>query len=382
MSIPKFEIADIIGQFGEEFVKRHNPNAWTLRVLNSLNICRTSALGGHKEKCNNCGKVRISYNSCSNRNCPKCQATKQAFWVEDVSERLLDTKYFHIVFTVPEELNNICMLNSRNFYNTLFASVWQTLKTLGYTHYGVESGALAILHTWGQNLSLHPHIHCLVPSAGITLSGHVKKIGKKGKYLYPVKKLGIDFRSVMLKALKKQLVKNGLLHKYQSVIDKAWSKNWVVYAESSFADSSRVIKYLGQYTHRVAISNHRIQNIDDKNVSFFYKDYRDKARNKPTTLTGVEFLRRFCMHILPKGYVKVRYFGILSNRFAKRTAMYRKPGRKIKTETADERIKRLTGFDARSCPYCKKGRMQLVEIIPRIRSPVKFLRPKTKTTTL
>jgi len=382
MSIPKFEIAGIIRQFGEEFVEKHDPNSWTLRVLNSLTVCRTPALGGHKEQCNHCGKVRISYNSCSNRNCPKCQATKQAFWVEDVSERIIDTKYFHIVFTVPEVLNNICILNSRNFYNTLFASVWQTLKRLGYTHYGVESGALAILHTWGQNLSLHPHIHCLVPAAGITLSGNVKKIGKRGKYLYPVKKLSIDFRSVMMKALKKQLVKNGLLHTYQPVIDNAWSKNWVVYAEPSFADATRVIKYLGQYTHRVAVSNHRIQNIDDKNVTFHYKDYRDNARVKPTVLSGTEFLRRFCMHILPKGFVKVRYFGILSNRFAKRISIYRKPGRKVKNETTGERLKRLTGFDAVCCPYCKKGKMEVVEIIPRIRSPVKFLQPKTKTTTL
>ncbi len=270
----------------------------------------------------------------------------------------------------------------RLFYNTLFASVWQSLRTLGYSHYGAESGALAILHTWGQNLSLHPHIHCLVPAAGITLAGSMKKIGKNGKYLYPVNKLSIDFRSVMMKALKKQLSKNGILPEYQSVIDKAWSKKWVVYAEPSFADADRVIKYLGQYTHRVAISNHRILNIDEKNVSFRYKDYRDSARVKPAVLSGVEFLRRFCMHILPKGFVKVRYYGILSNRFAKQTAMYRKQSEKPEGECRAERIKRLTGFDVSCCPNCKKGRMHTVEIIPRIRSPVKFLSPKKKITKL
>jgi len=336
-------------------------------------------LGGHKEKCDRCGKVRVSYNSCRNRHCPKCQASKQAFWVEDVTERIIDTKYFHLVFTVPEELNAICILESRKFYNTLFSSVWQTLRTLGYTHYGAETGALAILHTWGQNLSLHPHIHCLVPAAGIGLAGNIKKISKKGKYLYPVNKLSIDFRSTMMKQLKKQLKKNDQLPEYQPVIDKAWAKEWVVFSKPSFADSSRVIKYLGQYTHRVAITNNRIRNIDTKNVSFNYKDYRDNAKLKLTTLTGIEFLRRFSMHILPKGFVKIRYYGMLSNRFCKQTAMYRKTKQDRSKETVQQRIERLTDFDVCQCPYCKKGHMHTIEVLPRIRSPGNFLQPKQGT---
>ena len=381
MSKPKYEIAQIIGQFGDDFVKKHNPNAWTLRTLNALRICRTSALGGHKQKCDCCDKIRISYDSCRNRHCPKCQGSKQAFWIEDVSERIIDTKYFHIVFTVPDQLNAICLLDSRKFYSTLFSSVWQSLRTFGYTHYGVESGAMAILHTWGQNLSLHPHIHCLVPSAGITLAGNIKKISKKGKYLYPVEKLSIDFRSVMMKLLKKQLTKSNHLPQYQAVIDKAWAKDWVVFSEPSFADADRVIKYLGQYTHRVAFSNRRIQNIDKENIRFFYKDYRDKAKQKLTTLTGVEFLRRFRLHILPKGFIKVRYYGILSNRFSKKTAMYRKAKEKgdKEKETVQQRIRRLTGFDVYQCPFCKKGQMHIVDVLPRIRSPGIFLRPKPKT---
>ena len=380
MSRQKFEIAQIIEQFGDDFVNRHNPNTWILRTLNSLQICRTSALGGHKEKCDSCGKVRISYNSCRNRHCPKCQASKQAFWIEDVSERIIDTRYFHIVFTVPEELNAICILDSRKFYNTLFSSVWQTLRTFGYTHYGTETGAIMILHTWGQNLSLHPHIHCLVPAAGITLAGNMKKISKKGKYLYPVNKLSIDFRSMMMKRLKKQLKENDQLPEYQPVIDKAWAKERVVFSEPSFTDSGRVIKYLGQYTHRVAITNNRIRNIDTKNVSFNYKDYRDNAKLKLTTLTGIEFLRRFSMHILPKGFVKIRYYGMLSNRFCKQTAMYRKTKQDRSKETVQQRIERLTGFDVYQCPYCKKGHMHTIEVLPRIRSPGNFLRPKQRTT--
>ena len=373
MKRAKFEVAQIIERFGERFVEKHKPNSWQQRTLNALQICRTSALGGHKEQCERCGTIRYSYNSCKNRHCPKCQASRQAFWIEDVSERIIDTKYFHIVFTVPETLNEICLLDSRKFYSILFSSVWQTLRTLGYTHYGVESGALAILHTWGQNLSLHPHIHCLVPAAGLSLSGKIEKIGKKGKYLYPVRKLSIDFRSVMMKKLKKQLKATGKLTHYQQTVNQAWKKEWVVFAEPSFADAEGVIKYLGQYTHRVAISNHRIKSIDQKNVSFYYKDYRDKGKQKLMTLSGVEFLRRFAMHILPKGFVKVRYYGILSNPYRKQTAMYRRPSKKVNGERPQERLHRLTGFDAGCCPHCKKGRMHIVEIIPRIRSPVDFL---------
>ena len=376
MSRTKFEIAQIIARFGEEFVEKYNPNSWQLRTLNALRICRTSALGGHKEQCDNCGNVRYSYNSCKNRHCPKCQASRQAFWMEDVSERIIDTKYFHIVFTIPEVLNEICLLDSRKFYSILFSSVWLTLRTFGYTHYGVESGALAVLHTWGQNLSLHPHIHCLVPAAGISLAGNIKKIGKKAKYLYPVRKLSIDFRSVMMRELKKQLVSSDKLAEYQNIIDKAWKKKWVVFTQPSFADAGRVIKYLGQYTHRVAITNNRIKSIDKKKVSFYYKDYRDKGKQKLMTLSGVEFLRRFVMHILPKGFVKVRYYGILSNRYSKQTAKYRKPSEKEEGETDQQRLLRLTGFDVRCCPHCKNGTMHIVEIFPRIRSPEKFLVPE------
>jgi hypothetical protein len=247
------------------------------------------------------------------------------------------------------------------------------LRTFGYTHYGIESGAIAILHTWGQNLSLHPHIHCLVPTAGISLSGRYKQIGKNNKYLYPVKKLSIDFRSIMMKQLKKHLKSKKLLAQYQPTIDAAWSKNWVVFSEPSFNTAEHIIKYLGQYTHRVAISNHRIQSIDDKSVSFFYKDYKDKSKRKLTTLSGVEFLRRFCMHILPKRFVKIRYYGILSNRYSKQTAIYRTPKSDHGKESVQERLKRLTHFDVYQCPYCNKGQMHKIEELPRIRSPEKIL---------
>jgi hypothetical protein len=378
MNRPEFEIADVIRIFGKAFVEKHQPNAWITRTLNALSVCRTSALGGHIEQCDNCSKERISYNSCRNRHCPKCQTSKQDFWIEDVSYRIPDTQYFHLVFTVPQELNTVFLTNTPVFYRILFQSVRASLQTFGYSYYGVETGALAILHTWGQNLSFHPHIHCLVPAMGISLSGNIKKISKKGKYLYPGKKLSVDFRSQMMKKVKNYLKKQDILSNFQTIIDNAWAKPWVVYSEASFTDAKRVISYLGNYTHRVAISNARIKKVDNQHVHFYYKDYRDKAKKKLACLTGVEFLRRFCMHILPKGFVKIRYFGIMSNRYAKQTVMYRaaKPDRK--NETTLQRIKRLRGFDVCKCPFCKKGTMHVIKTLPRIRSPDVFLYSQSK----
>ena len=383
MSRPVFEVAHVIAQFWDAFVNKHNPNSYRLSTLYSLRVCRTSVLGGHKEKCDNCEKVRISYNSCRNRHCPKCQAAKQAIWAEDTMERIIDTKYFHVVFTLPHELNEICLLDSKSFYDVLFASSWNTLQTFGYTHYGVESGALAMLHTWDQKLGFHPHIHCLVPAAGLSLDGKFKRITKNGRYLHNVKMMSKAFRDNMLKRLKKQLQKKDRLSMYQPIIDKAWDKEWVVFSEPSFSGAEHVIKYLGQYTHRVAISNHRIINIDKDNVRFVYKDSVDQRKEKPITLTGVEFLRRFCMHILPKGFVKIRYYGIMSSRYAKKTILLRKRNtdRPKEKESVQERLKRITGFDMLLCPFCKKGRMHTIEVMPRIRSPCQVPRLKAKQLT-
>jgi putative transposase/transposase-like zinc-binding protein len=378
MSRPTFEVAHVIDQFWDAFISKYHPNKYTLRTLYALRVCRTSLLGGHKDQCDNCSKIRISYNSCRNRHCPKCQAAKQAIWVEDTSERIIDTKYFHVVFTLPHNLNEICLLDSKSFYTSLFASAWNTSQTFGYTHYGVEIGALSMLHTWDQKLGFHPHIHCLVPSAGLTLDGKFKRITRKGKYLFNVKNMSKAFRDNMLKRLKNQLHEKGQLIKYQPVIDQAWSKEWNVHSEPSFSDAEHVIKYLGQYTHRVAISNHRILRIDNDSVRFVFKDSNDNRKDKPITFTGVEFLRRFCMHILPKGFVKIRYYGIMSSRYAKRTILLTKrtSNRPKEKESVLQRIKRLTGFDMLLCPFCKNGQMYTIKVVPRIRSPCKIPRLK------
>ena len=374
MSRPSFELADIIKKFATQFFLQYKPNAHQQKILNTLSVCRTSALGGHKEKCSCCHKTLVSYNSCRNRHCPKCQSSKQAFWVEDLLATTLAVKHYHVVFTIPHVLNKVCIQNSEWFYARLFANVWETLRQLGYSRFGVECGAICVLHTWGQNLSLHPHIHCIVPAIGETLAGNTKYIGHNGKYLFPVKQLSLVFRAKMMGSIQMQLKKQGLLPSFDTLLSEAWQKPWVVFCEPSMAKADHVVKYLGQYTHRVAITNQRILNITGQSVTFLHKDYGDGALQKPVTMPGVEFLRRFCMHILPHRFVKIRRYGIYSSR-ARVLKQAQNPKMKVKTtllETIPERIKRLTGFDVLRCPFCKKGIMQVVEIVPKIRSPTSF----------
>jgi hypothetical protein len=294
-------------------------------------------------------------------------------------QRTLPVKHYHIIFTVPHVLNGLCLHNPRLYYDLLFASVWHTLRSFGYTHYGVESGSMAVLHTWGQNLSLHPHIHCLVPAAGYTLDGRWKNIGPSGDFLYPVYQLSDAFKFRFLDSLKRSLRKTGELALFDPQIQKAWNSKWVVHSEPALANADHVIKYLGQYTHRVAITNQRILNIVAGKVTFIAKDYRDRAIKKPVILDGVEFLRRFTQHILPARFVKIRYFGIYNHTVKRNLELQFVPEKKpdidtlIKDkeppETRLERFERLTGHNPCLCPVCKKGRMVVKRELPRTRSP-------------
>jgi hypothetical protein len=379
MSRPKHEVADVIKQFGTDFYRKHNPNAYQLRVLGALNLCRTSAQGGHKYECDHCHRQHISYNSCRNRHCPKCQITRQQFWVDDRINHAYDTKHYHMVFTIPKILNSVCMIDSAWFYKQLFATVWETLRQFGYSHFGTEPGAICVLHTWGQNLSLHPHVHCIVPALGYTLHGKLKQIGKKGKYLYPVKQLSLVFKTKLMGRIQKHLVKQKLFSQYKKETTQAWQKQWVVFCEPSLGKPERVIAYLGSYTHRVAITNQRIIDINQQEVTFSLKDYCDGGKIKTITLKGEEFLRRFCLHILPKGFVKIRHYGIYSTRF--RSTVLKSQGQMLITipETITERIKRVIGIDVHQCTYCKKGRLVLTEVVPRSRSPAFAIRILLKT---
>lgn len=372
-----FEIASVIKRYGAAFRMQHSPNNFQLTVLNALQQCRTAELGGHKDKCDNCGTEHYSYNSCGNRHCPKCQLARQMLWAEDRMRDSLNVKHFHIVFTVPDELNPVCLADSLFFYESFFSCVKETLCAFGYSHYGVETGAICVLHTWGQNLSLHPHIHCIVPAMGITPRGEIKPIGNEGKYLYPVRQLSVAFRGKLLERLKRNLKKKNRLPEFQPIINLCYAKPWVIHSQTSLGNARQVVNYLGQYTHRVAISNTRIKNIDHNGVTFSYKDYRDNANQKLMTLTGVEFLRRFALHILPRGFVKIRYFGILTSAYRQQVeSLKTKPDIFQLTETKPERIARLSGHHPCKCSKCKTGTMIPVEIIPRIRSPDNVFYPR------
>ena len=379
----RFELANVVNLFGAGLITKTKLTPLQTKVLNKIASCRTAALGGHQEACENCGTVRYSYNSCGDRHCPKCQASKQAFWIDDLVRGTLPIKHYHIVFTVPHQLNAVCLHNQRMYYDLLFAAVRNTLHSFAYSHYGVESGAVAVLHTWGQNLSLHPHIHCIVPAAGYALNGRWKNIGHAGKYLYPVHQISSAFKGKFLDSLKRVLRKQNELPLFYDRIQQAYKTKWVVHCEPSLAGAENVIKYLGQYTHRVAITNQRILNIDEGKVTFIAKDYRDKAVKKPVTLDGVEFLRRFAMHILPGRFVKIRRFGIYNHTTKRNLALQfveeKKPDidaiikKQQSPETNVERFERLTGINLCLCPVCKTGRMVIIGELPRIRSPAEFL---------
>lgn len=379
----RFELADAVNLFQSGLLTKTTLTTLQLKVLNKIALCRTAVLGGHEEKCDNCGTVRYSYNSCGDRHCPKCQAAKQAFWIDDLIKSTLPVKHFHIVFTVPHELNAVCLHNQRMYYDLLFAAVSQTLRSFGYTHYGVESGAVCVLHTWGQNLSLHPHIHCIVPAAGYTLDGQWKNIGHSGQYLYPVHQLSEAFKGRFLDSLKRSLRKKNELVLFNAAVQQAYKTKWVVHCEPSLAGADHVVKYLGQYTHRIAITNQRILNIAGDKVTFIAKDYRDNAVKKTVTLDGIEFLRRFTMHILPRQFVKIRRFGIYNHTTKRNLALKfvpeEKPDiddiikRKQPPETNLQRLERLTGINPCICPVCKKGKMILIKILPRIRSPGRWI---------
>lgn len=375
----RLELADVVNSFQSGLHAKTKLTSLQLRVLGKIAHCRTAKLGGHEEVCDSCGTVRYSYNSCGDRHCPKCQAVKQAFWIEDLMQNTLPVKHFHIVFTVPHELNAVCLHNQRMYYDLLFAAVWHTLRSFGYSHYGVESGAVCVLHTWGQNLTLHPHIHCIVPAAGYTLKGQWINIGHSGQYLYPVHQLSDAFKGKFLDSLKRALRKENELTLFNQAVQQAYKTKWVVHSEPSLAGADHVVKYLGQYTHRVAITNQRILKIEEDKVTFIAKDYRDGTAKKPVTFDGVEFLRRFTLHILPGRFVKIRRFGVYNHTTRRNLALQfvpeEKPDieaiihRQQPPETKLQRIERLIGTNPCTCPVCKKGRMIIVKVFPRIRSP-------------
>jgi hypothetical protein len=307
-----------------EIVQRHGHRLGALipeeqRILRAIASCRTAALGGHVEQCDHCHHQRIAYNSCRNRHCPRCQGSVCAKWMADRAKELLDAEYFHVVFTLPDTFNSLALSNKRVVYNLLFDAVAQTLLEVAANpkHLGAKIGFLSILHTWGQNLSLHPHIHCVIPGGGLSPDG--KWIACRAGFFLPVRILSRVFRGKFIHLLKRAWI-SGELHGIENdgafarLIDASVKHDWVVYAKPPFGGPEQVLKYLARYTHRIAISNRRLVSIDDRNVTFRWKDYAHHNRPRTMTLDGAEFLRRFLMHAVPPGFMRIRHFGLLANR--------------------------------------------------------------------
>jgi hypothetical protein len=370
------EVADVIRTHQHDFLARwrHVLSREQKQALRALRDCRTAALGGHRYQCDRCEHRVLLYNSCRNRHCPKCRATARAKWLAERQAELLPVPYFHVVFTLPQQIGHLALQNPRRIYNILFQAASETLLTIAADprHLGAAIGFLAVLHTWGQNLHLHPHLHCVVPGGGISPDGS-RWIACRKSFFLPVRVLSRLFRKKFLRALGTAF-RNGALHfsgelrhlsepsAFRALCQQAARMEWVVYAKPPFGGPRRVLKYLARYTHRVAISNQRLRALDNGRVSFDWKDYARRGKTATMSLDAVEFLRRFLLHVLPSGLVRIRQFGFLANR-----------GRKQKLEhcrallavppTAPSLGSGPRIEPPHPCPICKLGQLLLVEVL-------------------
>jgi predicted RNA-binding Zn-ribbon protein involved in translation (DUF1610 family) len=327
MSRPTIEVADIIRAQGNCFVEQNR--SWLsfqqLKVLRAIERCRTIALGGHLDHCSTCNYSAISYNSCRDRHCPKCQAQARQRWLKAREKELLGLSYFHVVFTIPHLLNPLCRNNAKLLYDLLFRTMAQTMLEVAADpkHLGAEIGFLAILHTWGQNLALHPHTHCLVPAGGLS-SDHRHWIHPRYNFFLPVRVLSRVFRGKFVDGLRRAYRRHQLSfggstahlqdsRTFASYLRNLFKQEWVVYAKPAFGGPAQVLRYLGRYTHRVAISNHRLLAFDGKQVAFRWRDYAHGNKQRVMTLSSDQFLRRYVQHVLPLGFVRIRQFGFLAN---------------------------------------------------------------------
>lgn len=384
------EVAHIIRLYGEAYRQGHRLSRSQLRAMRAIELCRTAALGGHVYVCEQCGAQKISYNSCRNRHCPKCQSLDKERWLEQRCRELLPVPYFHVVFTVPHELNPLALANPGRFYNLLFASASETLLDIAADpkHLGARLGVLAVLHTWGQTLELHPHLHCIVPGGGLSLDGQRWVSTPRPNYLLPVQVLTRLFRGKFLAAVQEARQAGRLVFpeplqapgSWQALLDRLFAKTWAVYSKPPFAGPRQVLAYLARYTHRVAISNSRLLRLDNDQVTFSYKDYGQGGRSREMTLPAQEFLRRFLLHVLPEGFVRIRYYGLLSNRHRQRhlarcrecleeePATETQPSRDSARESWQALLVRLTGRDPTICPVCGRGHLRLVEELAAVSS--------------
>jgi hypothetical protein len=377
---PAFEVADIVRRYGDAYRSTHPLPLLHQRVLHAIEVCRTAALGGHIEECNRCGYRRPVYNSCRNRHCPKCQTLARAQWLEERQAELLPVGYFHNVFTLPHELNDLAAANQRVVYGLLFRSVAATLQAFAADpRYGLggQAGFSAVLHTWDQKLLYHVHLHCVIAGGALAWDGS-RWLPARRNYLFPVRELSRAFRSRFLQGLQQaferdQLVFPGRLAAlaaappFTELLGRLAAKDWVVYSQPPFGGPDKVLEYLSRYTHRVAISNRRLLGIADGKVTFAYRDRRDGNRRKELTISAHEFLRRFLQHVTPVGLCRIRHYGFLSNRCKEqqlprcRALLGQAPPPAALPRDVVASVLRCTGIDLARCPHCQEGTLLVVQ---------------------
>ena len=386
MTRPAVEVADILRAQGNDFIDRHRNRIrfQQLKVMHAIERCRTAALGGHIDTCTQCGgNQAISYNSCRNRHCPKCQTQARQRWIAARERELLATRYFHVVFTLPHELHTLILQNEAELYNLLFSTVAETLLEVARNpeHLGAKIGFFGILHTWGQNMLFHPHIHCVVPSGGLA-PGRKHWIRGSDRFFLPLEILKSVFRGKFVEGLKEaytqqRLHLNGQIQHlargncFAAFVRKLHRHKWVVYAKPPFGGPERVLKYLARYTHRVAISNHRLLELSAGQVAFSYKDYAAGNVTKTMTLEVCEFTRRFLLHVLPRGFVRIRSYGFLANRCRKgklelcrRLIGQSADGGSIASPGAEQTGQQQAVMpESFLCPVCQRGRMIIIETL-------------------
>ena len=378
------QLATVITNFLSHFNKNQKLPAHKLRVLDALQKCRTAYMGGHIEACTDCGQIRVAYNSCRNRHCPKCGGIEKEKWILKRKADLLPVKYFHVVFTVPDKLNELFTGNQTIMYNLLFSVVWGVLKDFGETKkwIGGKIGATAILHTWGQNLHYHPHLHLIVPGGALMQDGSWSPSKSKGKYLFDVKQLSNVFRArfvEQLRALKSSGDIKGTIP--QGLFDK----DWVVFAKKAFGGPKQVINYLARYTHRTAISNDRVLEVSNSEVTFAWNDYKNGYAKQITTIKGEEFLRLFCMHILPPGFTRIRHYGFLSSASKSKSLKVIRAFLKARPESLPENLNdavfEAMGIKPGFCKCCG-GKVVVIEVLPnKFRKAKQRAPPGTKNAT-
>jgi hypothetical protein len=392
MPAGSLQVADVFRRYGQDYRQQHGASLSMAqrRAMTAIELCRTAALGGHVERCDNCGHQRVWYNSCRSRHCPSCQSLARAEWLADRQAELLDTQYFHVVFTVPQEIAGIACQNKAAVYDILFRAAAETLRTIAAdpAHLGAEIGFFGVLHTWGSNMLFHPHIHFVVPGGGISRDG-TRWISCRPGFFLPVRVLSRLFRRLFLQYLV-NAYRAGRLTFFSSLQHLSDSPSflrylaplrtteWIVYAKPPFAGPQQVLDYVGRYTHRIAISNNRLLSIDDGKVCFRWKDYRNDNRVRTMTLTAEEFIRRFLLHILPEGFQRIRYYGFLCNRYREHKLARCRVLLGMATQPSSlgepsddyrDRYEALTGASLKECPACHHGHMIVVDVVPKSPTP-------------